>query len=752
MQLLGHLLKTRILLAVYLSLILLFLVLTNSVSAAPQTFVVTNTNDSGVGSLRQAINDSNANYNPSDTDTINFNIPGNNVHTITLESELPGLNEPTIIDGYSQTGAQENTISSPGNLNSVIKIEINGQNLEGLSTGINVYNTGGGSTVKGLSVYGFQTGILVGSENLAYIYGNYIGVNANGDQSLGNKEIGLTLQGKAYVGGANPNDRNLISGNKTSNLMVFSAIPFGTNSAEGSRIQGNLIGPSKNGETPNNFSPGTGIVTQGDVTGVLIGGTSSSQANVIKGVSGAGIAIGELYAQAIDFRLTSNKVAVIGNRISDIRVFNFPNFGTSNMGIDILTFVDTDNPPDGQPNDFSGRGPQPNDDEDSDGGPNNLINYPVLKSAQQSGNQLSIKYDLDATDSPSNRYRIEFFANSERSIFGFGPGEMLIGSDPSVEPGTDKTVTLTVDENVVGKALSATTTAIDASTDSGFGSTSELSQNISIGSGENFDADGVSDAIEDGAPNNGDGNNDGIPDKLQPTVTSFISSGVNGKSTYITLVTSGCSENGRVSSVSQDSIQIKDNGYKYPYGLTDFKLYCNKGSEVSVEMYVHTRENPEKYMPRKFNISSEEFYNMPGSSLTSEVLGSSTALKLAYSIKDGGDLDDDGDENGIIVDPVGLATESSLITPGQLVRTGFTTVIPALIALSIIGASIYTYVDYRKHRKPLEEVDRELNTTIAKQYTFWHHLKVVTIPLAKYRITIRLEKKATLGKSGLFDK
>jgi len=49
-------------------------------------FAVTNTNDSGSGSLRQALQDSN---NTGGTDTITFNIPGAGVHTITRNRALP---------------------------------------------------------------------------------------------------------------------------------------------------------------------------------------------------------------------------------------------------------------------------------------------------------------------------------------------------------------------------------------------------------------------------------------------------------------------------------------------------------------------------------------------------------------------------------------------------------------------------------------------------------------------------------------
>jgi len=56
------------------------------------TFIVTNTNDSGAGSLRQAINDANAN---TDADTINFSITG----TITLASSLTQIVYSTTING-----------------------------------------------------------------------------------------------------------------------------------------------------------------------------------------------------------------------------------------------------------------------------------------------------------------------------------------------------------------------------------------------------------------------------------------------------------------------------------------------------------------------------------------------------------------------------------------------------------------------------------------------------------------------------
>ena len=60
------------------------------------TAMVTNTNDTGAGSLRQAILDANA--NATTTETISFNIPGAGVRTITPLSPLPTITGPLVLD------------------------------------------------------------------------------------------------------------------------------------------------------------------------------------------------------------------------------------------------------------------------------------------------------------------------------------------------------------------------------------------------------------------------------------------------------------------------------------------------------------------------------------------------------------------------------------------------------------------------------------------------------------------------------
>ncbi len=73
-----------------------------TVPGQPQTFTVTNTNDSGAGSFRQAILDANAGV--TSVDTIRFNIPGTGLHTIAALSGMPNISDPVVIDGTTQPG------------------------------------------------------------------------------------------------------------------------------------------------------------------------------------------------------------------------------------------------------------------------------------------------------------------------------------------------------------------------------------------------------------------------------------------------------------------------------------------------------------------------------------------------------------------------------------------------------------------------------------------------------------------------
>ena len=161
------------------------------------TYTVTNTNDSGAGSFRQAILDANANSGPH---TINFNIPPGGVQTITPLSPLPQITSPVSIDGTTQPGFAGLPI-----------IELNGASAE-RSEGLDIRASSvssGGSTVRGLVINRFgDTGISILSGNGHVIEDNFIGTDITGTIALGN------VHGVIINGAANATIRNnIISGN-----------------------------------------------------------------------------------------------------------------------------------------------------------------------------------------------------------------------------------------------------------------------------------------------------------------------------------------------------------------------------------------------------------------------------------------------------------------------------------------------------------------------------------------------------------
>src|SRR5215471_4467519 len=109
-----------------LAILIIAIAIFSSIAEAA-TFHVTTTADNNnnasptAGSLRKAIID--ANNNPG-LDTIDFNIPGAGVHTITVTVALPGIGDPVIIDGYTQPGTIQNTLANSNN--AVLLIQITG--------------------------------------------------------------------------------------------------------------------------------------------------------------------------------------------------------------------------------------------------------------------------------------------------------------------------------------------------------------------------------------------------------------------------------------------------------------------------------------------------------------------------------------------------------------------------------------------------------------------------------------------------
>src|SRR6476620_6411024 len=133
------------------------------------TITVTGTGDTiavdGAVTLREAIASANSNANVNadvvavgayGADTINFNIAGAGVKTITPATALPTITDQVTINGYTQPGASMNTLATGDN--AVLLIELNGTTAGGASAGLTI-GAGNGSKVQGLVINRFGVGI-----------------------------------------------------------------------------------------------------------------------------------------------------------------------------------------------------------------------------------------------------------------------------------------------------------------------------------------------------------------------------------------------------------------------------------------------------------------------------------------------------------------------------------------------------------------------------------------------------------------
>ncbi len=242
-------------------------VLILTASTAPlfgTVFTVTNTDDTGAGSLRQALTDANAAAGPH---TINFSIAGAGVHTITPATTLPtiGIAEGLTIDGTTQPGYAGAPL-----------IEIRGNS--GLPHCLQFQFTP--ATVKALIVNGCQSGITSASGGSLTLKASYIGTDAAGTAALPNG-YGLNLiNGVANtIGGSVGADRNVIAGNQSEGVRMA----FGTTGT----IRGNYIGVDATGTVALPTGPG---ITCENGNGLIVGGSAAGDGNVISASAiGAGI-------------------------------------------------------------------------------------------------------------------------------------------------------------------------------------------------------------------------------------------------------------------------------------------------------------------------------------------------------------------------------------------------------------------------------------------------------------------------------
>ncbi len=178
------------------------------------------------------------------------------------------------------------------------------------------------------------------------------------------------------------------------------------------------------------------------------------------------------------------------------------------------------------------------------------------------------------------------------------------------------------------------------------------------------DGDNVTRTTELGHPNAGDGNGDGVTDAEQDAVTSIP----NAENTfYNTLEIPGaCADTNGFASRTEISLPTLDPSADYPLGLWEFELDCGvPGETADILIYLDKVYDTSTWIYKKYDNATNIYTDISGSvTYGTALVGGVSVTTIAYSITDGGPLDEDGIANGTIIDPSGPAIPPTVVTSG----------------------------------------------------------------------------------------
>lgn len=417
------------------------------------------------------------------SDEIRFNIAGAGVHTISPTSALPTITVPASIDGYSQPGAAQNTAAV--GWNGTILIELSGASAGAGADGLRLLPGASGLVVRGLAIFGFSSNgirlgdpVVNGSSSANAIFGNFVGLRADGTTSAGNVLHGVivsTLGGNAsgnFIGNGTAAGRNVISANGECGVVI--------NGHDSNTISGNYIGVDPSGDAGRandtcgvwiNQGADNGVISNvisgNDGWGVVIGGNVASANSVLEnfiGVSASGLPMGNA-SHGVLVGAPNNTIGNVGdgntiaynggrgvaisstgpysgNRIRANLIYSNGSLGID-LNLDGVTLNDLGDP---------------------DAGPNLLQNFPVLTSASTGG---AIVGTLNSTASTS--FRVEFFSSPSCDPSGYGEGQVYLGSNNFTTDGSGNiAVNLAAGPLTAGHAITATATNLTTNDTSEF--------------------------------------------------------------------------------------------------------------------------------------------------------------------------------------------------------------------------------------------------------------------------------------------
>ena len=375
--------------------------------------------DDGNGNctLRAAIQEANRIL----TSIIKFDISGSGTHTIQPASALPTITSRVFVDGYSQ----------PEDSAANYRIELDGTNAGTNTDGLTI--SGAESWVRGLVInrFGGNGLVLQGSGGMQVIEENRIGTNASGTSDMGNGKAGILVSDADAVVLSD----NLVSGNDAHGVEL-------SGGADDASIDRNIIGANANGSSDLG-NTGSGIhVSDGDQAAI--------SNNVIVGNDSHGISLTGSGTE--NARITQNHIGVtesgtsIANGGSGVHIDNGARNNTmdrntiaynSGDGVSVVSDSAGNNRLTENSIHSNGRlGIDLNDDGvtandgfgDSDVGPNDLQNYPVLTSAGLSGDVGSIGFNLWVI--PYDPYTVDFYASDSCDSLGQWRRQGMAGLRP----------------------------------------------------------------------------------------------------------------------------------------------------------------------------------------------------------------------------------------------------------------------------------------------------------------------------------
>jgi hypothetical protein len=265
------------------------------------SYVVSNCNSSGNGSILWALSQTQAHIGP---DTVLFNIPKTDAKyngkywEIFILQPLPFItDDKTVVDGVSQSKNQGDTNENG------LEIQLNGRECSSIVPAIKINSSN--NSIQNLAITAFPgPGINIHGPKAQYnfVIGCHIGNDANGIQQIANAGTGIAITNGAnnnFIGGSSKSERNIISGNlnyginieeSSYNILINNYIgvdvtgnnPLPNGSYPKKYAGVNIISESKHNKIGNGTSAGRNIISGNHRTGLRIENTGADS-NIVQG-------------------------------------------------------------------------------------------------------------------------------------------------------------------------------------------------------------------------------------------------------------------------------------------------------------------------------------------------------------------------------------------------------------------------------------------------------------------------------------